>query len=84
MQKMHRIRHSQNNSGSGSPCTKSVQDFATYKNIAGSGHPMQKMHRIRHSQNNSGSGSVWLERYVRDVEVVGSSPTSPTSIIVGK
>ena len=28
---------------------------------------------------NTGCSSAWLERYVRDVEVVGSNPVSPTN-----
>lgn len=31
---------------------------------------------LRHQE--SGRSSVWLERYVRDVEVAGSNPVAPT------
>jgi hypothetical protein len=30
----------------------------------------------------TGCGSAWLERHVRDVEAVGSNPTSPISLII--
>ena len=30
----------------------------------------------------SGRSSVWLERYVRDVEVAGSNPVAPTIFFV--
>jgi hypothetical protein len=30
----------------------------------------------------TGCGSAWLERHVRDVEAVGSNPTSPTRLLL--